>query len=125
VDKIIIQDLEIHARHGVLSQEKELGQLFIISLEIGANLEVAGQSDNLTQTIHYGDICRDVEAAMKAVNFNLIEAAAFHIIKILFRDYPLIDSVKVILKKPWAPIAKHLGYVAVEMERTRKGSEGF
>ena len=34
MDKIIIKDLEVFANHGVLQEEKTLGQKFLVSTEI-------------------------------------------------------------------------------------------
>lgn len=120
MDKLIIKDFEVFAYHGVHTEEKKLGQLFVISLEITADIQVAAQTDDLKNTIHYGHICRDIEQFMHENKFNLIEAVAINIIKMLFKKYSLARSIKLTIKKPWAPIAKHIKYVAVEMEHTRK-----
>ena len=34
MDKIYIKDLEVFAYHGVLKEEKKLGQKFVVSLEL-------------------------------------------------------------------------------------------
>lgn len=120
MDKIIIKDLEVFANHGVHAEEKTLGQLFVISLEITADIETAALTDDLEYTIHYGNVCRDIEQFMCENKFNLIETVAFNIIKKIFEKYSFAHSIKITIEKPWAPIAKHIKYVAVEMERTRK-----
>jgi dihydroneopterin aldolase len=123
MDKIIIKNLEVFANHGVHSEEKSLGQLFVVSVEITANIEKAALTDDLSNTIHYGNVCRDIEKFMNHANFNLIETVALYTAKMLFNKYDLIYSIKLNIKKPWAPIAKHLKYVAVEIERTREEME--
>lgn len=118
--KIIIKDFEVFANHGVHIEEKKLGQLFIISVEITADIKKSALTDDITDTIHYGNVCRDIEKYMQDNTFNLIETVAFNIIKLLFEKYSLAQSIKLTMKKPWAPITKHIKYVAVEMEHTRE-----
>ncbi|MCX7615052.1 MAG: dihydroneopterin aldolase [Clostridiales bacterium] len=120
----MIQDLEVYAYHGVHKEEKELGQMFLVSVEIQADLENAAKTDDILKTIHYGQVCRDIEKGMASSNFDLIETAAYNIIIKIFEKYPIASKVKVILKKPWAPMGKHLKYVAVEIERAREDIYG-
>lgn len=120
MDKIIIKDLEVYSFHGVHQEEKELGQMFIVSVEILTELEIAAKTDNIINTIHYGYVCKDIENVMSKKKYNLIESIAYKIIQTLFEKYPTIISIKVTIKKPWASIGKHLKYVAVELERTRE-----
>jgi len=121
--KIIIKDFEVFANHGVHIEEKKLGQLFVISVEITADIKKPALTDDLKDTIHYGNVCRDIERFMNENTFNLIETVSFNIIKMLFERYSLANSIKLTLKKPWAPITKHIKYVAVEMEHTREEME--
>ncbi len=124
MDKIIIKDLEVYAYHGVAEEEKKMGQLFIVSLELTADLESAAQSDNLLNTIHYGEVCDDVENVVSSQKHNLIETVALEVINQLFENYPTVQGIRILLKKPWAPIGKHLKYAAVEMERQRENYNG-
>ena len=55
---------------------------------------------------------------MQKNTFKLIEAAAEHLVLGIFAHFELIQSVKVTIKKPWAPIGLPLDYVAVEIERS-------
>lgn len=119
MDKIIISDLEVYAYHGVHREEKKQGQMFIVSVEISADLGPAAQSDDLTKTIHYGHVCRDIERVMSLSKYDLIETAADRIIQAIFENYPSAVSVKAKVKKPWAPLGRHLKYVAAELERSR------
>ena len=119
MDKIIIEDLEVYAYHGVAPEEKALGQMFLVCLELGVDLEKAAHKDRLGLTVSYSRICDTVEEILGKEKFDLIEAAAYAIILGIFERYPNIARVKVLLKKPWAPMGRHLKYAAVEMERTR------
>ena len=118
MDKIIIKDLKIYAYHGVHAQEKQKGQNFIISIELSISLREAGLSDDLDMTVSYADVCDTVEKIFTAEKYDLIERCAEQIAKRILVDYPLVIKVKVLVKKPEAPIDKKFDYVAVEIERS-------
>lgn len=119
MDKIIVEDLEIYAYHGVAKEEKELGQMFTISLQLGLDLETAALTGNLKDTVNYFELCSRVKEIMLSESFDLIESAALKVIEAVFRNYSQVQTVKVLLKKPWAPMGQHLKYAAVELERSR------
>ena len=118
-DKIYIKDLEIIAYHGVLKEEKELGQRFFISLEIQTDFREAGKNDDLTKTISYAEVCDDIEKIFLTAKYNLIEKCAEEIAEFLLEKYSRISELKVKIKKPWAPIRKAIDHVAVEIVRKR------
>lgn len=117
MDKIYIQDLEIYGFHGVNQQEKDMGQRFLISLELFFSLQAAGESDDLKETVSYAQVCVDIEEEFKKAKYDLIEKAAEELAKFVLINYNLVDRVKVKIKKPWAPIGKPLDHVAVEVDR--------
>ncbi len=119
MDKIIIEELEIYAYHGVANEEKEIGQMFIVSVQATIDLEKAARSDDLTCAVNYSEVCNDINDVLTARKYNLIESATAAIIDRVLSKYKEVQSVKVVIKKPWAPLGRHLKYVAVEMERTR------
>ena len=118
-DRIYIKDLEIIAYHGVLKEEKELGQRFFISLEIQTDFREAGKNDDLTKTISYAEVCHDIEKIFLTAKYNLIEKCAEEIAEFLLEKYSRISELKVKIKKPWAPIRKAIDHVAVEIVRKR------
>lgn len=119
MDKIIIKDLEIFAYHGVFEKEKKDGQKFYLTIELSMSLREAGQTDDLTKSVHYGELCHDVKAEFTKCSYDLIERAADSVAEYILKSRPTIDSVKILLKKPYAPIGLPLEYVAVEIERKR------
>ena len=117
MDKIYIKDLEIFAFHGAIPEEKVLGQKFVLSFELDVDLRQAGKNDDLTKTVHYGELAQKVEEEFTKTSYDLIEKAAEEICEFVLLNYPLVKKVKLLLKKPWAPTRKHVEYVAVEIER--------
>ena len=117
MDKIHIKDLEIIGFHGAIPEEKVSGQKFVLSFELDVDLRQAGKNDDLTKTVHYGELAQKVEEEFTKTSYDLIEKAAEEICEFVLLNYPLVKKVKLLLKKPWAPTRKHVEYVAVEIER--------
>lgn len=118
MDKMYIRELELFGFHGVFEEEKTLGQKFIISLELDLDLKSAGKTGDLSKSVHYGELCEKVEKEFLRQSYDLIETATLKLADFILREYKLIKGVKVFLKKPWAPIRKHLDTVEIMIERS-------
>ena len=57
MDKIIIKDLEIFAKHGVMPEENKLGQKFLVSAVISLDVNMSSTLDNLKLTVNYAEVC--------------------------------------------------------------------
>ncbi|OOM11296.1 2-amino-4-hydroxy-6-hydroxymethyldihydropteridine diphosphokinase [Clostridium saccharobutylicum] len=119
MDKMYIKDLELFGYHGVFEEEKRLGQKFIISLELDLDLKFAARTGDLTKSVHYGELCEKVENEFLKESYDLIETAALNLADFILNEYKIINGVKVFLKKPWAPVKKHLDTVEIMIERKR------
>lgn len=117
MDKLYVENLEVFANHGVFQEEKTLGQKFIISLELTLDMREAAITGNLTKSVHYGELCHRIEEEFKRESYDLIETAVEKIAEYILFNYDMVKKAKVKLKKPWAPIGRHLDYAAVEIER--------
>jgi dihydroneopterin aldolase len=118
-DRIILKGLAFYGYHGVLSEEAKLGQRFIIDLQCGTDLSVAGATDDLEVTISYAAIYDVVKAAFEDERYKLIEAVAQHITDRLFASFAQINWIKLRVRKPGAPIAMVTGEAAIEIIRFR------
>ncbi|HHV12117.1 MAG TPA: 2-amino-4-hydroxy-6-hydroxymethyldihydropteridine diphosphokinase [Clostridiales bacterium] len=118
MDHIFIEDLEVYAFHGVNREEKILGQKFIISLELFLDLQGAGSTDDLTETINYAEVCNGISDLFTANKFDLIEKCAEEVARYVLVGYPGVEKVNVVIKKPWAPIGKSVKYAGVRIERS-------
>lgn len=123
MDKLYLKDIEIFANHGVFEAEKSLGQKFILSLELSLDTRKAAKTGDLTLSVHYGELCHEIEKEFTKESYDLIETAAEKVAEYVLFNYPLVKGVKVLLKKPWAPIGRHLDYAAIEIYR--KWSRAF
>jgi len=119
MDKILIQGLELFAYHGVNPEEQEFGQLFVLDIEAEIPLEKAGESDDLADTVSYAQIIKAARAVFTAEKNALLERAARRVCDALLAQFPPIQSVKLTLRKPDAPIRAKFDFVAIEIMRTR------
>lgn len=119
LDKIRIEGLEVFANHGVYAEENKLGQKFVVSATLYADLRRAGETDDLAASIDYGDVAHAIEDYLHDHTFKLIEAAAEGLAGMLLANYPALFGVRIKLEKPWAPIGLPLSSVSVEIERLR------
>ena len=74
-DTIFITGIVIHARHGVMEHETEVGQRFIIDLELSVDLSESSRTDHLSDTVSYSNVVATATAAFKNTNYKLLERA--------------------------------------------------
>ena len=119
MDKIEIKNLEIYAYHGVLDEEKKTGQPFIVSAQLFVDLQPAGESDALEQTVNYAQVCDTIYETMTRQSFDLIEAAAQRVAENILLGYERVHAVRIVISKPQAPIARDFETVCVDITRCR------
>lgn len=117
MDCIEIRELEVYCHHGVFKEENVLGQKFLISIILYTDTKMAGVSDDLEQSVDYAKVSYFVKERMEEKNFKLIEAAAEYVAEKVLLSFPLIQRIKVEIKKPWAPILLPLETVSVTIVR--------
>jgi dihydroneopterin aldolase/2-amino-4-hydroxy-6-hydroxymethyldihydropteridine diphosphokinase len=117
MDKIYINNLEFIGFHGVFPEEKKLGQKFLVSLELTVDTREAGKTGDLTKSVHYGLVAQDVEKLFLEKSIDLIETCAENIAEMVLKKYELVKEIKVVVKKPWAPLQMHFENVAIEITR--------
>jgi len=118
-DTIFITGLVIHARHGVMDHETEVGQRFVIDLELFTDLSESSHTDRLVDTVSYSNVVATATAAFKNTNYKLLERAAGAVADSILAAFSRIRSVKVTVHKPHAPIAAIFHDVGVVLTRAR------
>ena len=116
-DKVIIRNLEVFGHHGVHPEETVLGQKFLIDAELYLSTRKAGKTDNLTDSVSYGDAARLIKKEMTGQNDKLLERVAERVAESLLFAFPAVSEVMIQIKKPWAPVLMHLDYTAVCIRR--------
>ena len=120
MDKITIKGLKLFAYHGVNPEEKENGQNFIIDLDYVLDLEKACESDSVDDTVSYAAVTKCIKRAFTAEKYDLIEKAAQIVCDAVLGEFEAIQSVKITLKKPEAPVNADFEYMSVTLFRERR-----
>ncbi len=118
-DTIFIKGVVVHARHGVMKHETEVGQRFVIDLDLYADLSESSRSDRLSDTISYSNVVATATDAFKNANYKLLERAAGAVADAVLSSFPKVRSIKVTVHKPHAPIAEIFEDVGVVLTRNR------
>jgi dihydroneopterin aldolase len=111
---IRLQNMAFYAHHGATAAERELGQIFQVDVEIWLDMQSATASDDLSQTVDYGEIHLLVEKVVMGREFTLLETLAQAILTSVVERYKL-DRVVVRVRKPHPPLAGKLDCVEVEL----------
>lgn len=117
LDQIHIRNLEVFGRHGVFPEENRLGQKFIINATLYISTREAGLKDDLTKSVHYGEVSHFMASYMTEHTFGLIEAVAEQMARAVLLHFPAIQRITLEILKPWAPIGLSLDAVSVEITR--------
>ena len=118
METIRINNLKIHANHGVYKTEEKNGQIFEIDIEIITDLKIAMVSDNLDDTISYENIVESITKIFTQKRFNLIEKIGDEVCNFIINNYTA-EKVVLRIRKPNAPI--NADFDSVELEFERKG----
>ena len=117
MDRIYIKRLEFFAKHGVFQEENVLGQKFLISAVLHTDIREAGKTDDLTKSIHYGDVSHMMKEYLESHTFALLERAVETLAEKMLLEIPGLQEVELEMEKPWAPIGLHLETVSVAVRR--------
>jgi 7,8-dihydroneopterin aldolase/epimerase/oxygenase len=119
-DRILLEGMVFHGRHGTLPAERELGQPFVVDVELRLDLRPAGLSDDLAQTVDYGEVHRRVQEIVEGAPVNLTETVAERIAATILEHYPSVEAVRVKVAKPHVRLGETvLVGSAVEILRRR------
>ncbi|MGB4503398.1 MAG: dihydroneopterin aldolase [Syntrophaceticus sp.] len=119
-DRIILKGMQFYGYHGVMPAEQELGQPFIVDLEMCCDLREAGEKDDLNKTVDYSSVFELVKGIVTGEPYLLIEALAERIAGSVLAEFP-ITEVLVRVRKPHAPLKGIFADVSVEIRRTANG----
>jgi len=105
--------------HGALPAEREIGQKFVVDVELALDLRPAGESDDLTRTVSYAEVHEQVRDVVEGPPCALIETVAERIAACLLADHDRVEEVRVRVSKPNVPIKAMLESADVEIVRAR------
>ncbi|PNY15905.1 dihydroneopterin aldolase-like protein, partial [Trifolium pratense] len=118
-DKLIVKGLSFYGYHGVLKEERTLGQKFFVDVDAWLDLKPAGISDNLSHSFSYVEIYRIAKEVIEGPPQNLLESVAQKIAIATLTSHKEISAVRVKVGKPHVAIPGPLEYLGVEILRCR------
>ncbi|HVW42932.1 MAG TPA: dihydroneopterin aldolase [Amycolatopsis sp.] len=117
-DRITLTGLRVFGQHGVFEHEKRDGQEFVVDVTVWLDLAPAAETDDLKQTVHYGELAELAAGIVGGEPYDLIESVAGKIADEVLADERL-TAVEVTVHKPSAPIPLTFDDVAVTVRRQR------
>ncbi|MDL2257415.1 dihydroneopterin aldolase [Bacteroidales bacterium OttesenSCG-928-I14] len=111
---INLTQMNFFAFHGVMEQEKKVGNVFTVDLSLHLDLSAAVESDDLNDTINYATIYEIVKQEMETAS-NLLEHLAGRIIKAIKANFPQIEGIEITLAKRRPPFAADIKEASVTL----------
>jgi dihydroneopterin aldolase len=117
-DRITLTGLRVRGFHGVFDHERRDGQDFVVDAELELSTAAAAASDELADTVDYGELAGRLAAVVSGVPVNLLEALVARLADECLAD-PRVEAATVTVHKPQAPIPLTFEDVAVTIRRSR------
>lgn len=118
-DRIELTGLTCFGYHGVFEHEKREGQTFLVDITVWLDTRAAAASDDVADTVHYGEMAELAHSIVTGEPRNLIETVAAEIADAIVARWP-VHAVEVTIHKPQAPIPLTFRDVAVTARRSRR-----
>ena len=117
-DRIELRGLRVVTLVGALPEEHERAQPVELDLDVEADLSVAGDSDELIDTIDYGALCDVVELTIiDGGHVRLLEALAERVAVAVLAVDGRITEVTVAVRKVRPPVPQDLATSGVRITR--------
>ena len=117
-DRLKLRGLRAVGHHGVLEAERRDGQEFVVDVELALDTRPAARTDDLAETVHYGDLAERLHRAIETDPVDLIETLAQRLADVCLEESPVL-SVDVTVHKPHAPIRVAFDDVSLTIHRSR------
>jgi len=117
-DRIRLAGLRVRGFHGVFDQERRDGQDFVVDAELELSTAAAAASDDVADTVHYGELAQQLAAVIAGEPVNLLETLVARLADVCLAD-PRVTAATVTVHKPQAPIPLAFTDVAVTIRRER------
>ena len=117
--EILLRDLRFYARHGVLEQERTVGNAYTVNLTL--RLSDAGAAvfdDRLDGTISYAEVYALVREEVHTPS-SLLEHVAGRILRRLFETFDLLEYAVVEVCKDNPPMSAHTAGCCARLTATR------
>ena len=117
-DAVELRGIRVLGTHGVLPEERERAQPFEVDLDIALDLSRAGRSDDLGDTLDYGEVVESVAKVVGAGHCALLERLAELIADEVMAD-SRVSAVTVAVRKLRPPVPVDMATAGVRIHRSR------
>ncbi|HEY2298376.1 MAG TPA: dihydroneopterin aldolase [Jatrophihabitans sp.] len=117
-DHIVLTGLTVRGNHGVFDFERRDGQDFVVDVDLELDTSMAAASDDVSDTVHYGELASALAAVIGGEPVNLLETLAQRLADVCLAD-ARVAAATVSVHKPQAPIPHQFADVAVSIRRTQ------
>ncbi len=118
-DKIIMKNMSFYGYHGVMAEEKVLGQKFFIDVVLELDLKPAGTTDHVDNTVSYADVFAVVKKHAEVERYHLLEALAENMAHEILSGFNKLRAVSIEVRKPEAPVNGVFDHFGVQIRRER------
>ena len=117
-DQLRIRGLEVMTTIGVPDDEREQPQRVLVDADIALDAKRAAGSDDVADTLDYGQLVADIEALAAAGERRLLERLAEEIADLIL-EQGIVEEVAVEVAKATVPVAQHVSAVSVRVIRAK------
>jgi dihydroneopterin aldolase len=115
---LTVRGLRGIGHHGVYEHERRDGQEFVVDVELGLDTRAAAAADDLSATVHYGELAERLHTSLTTQPVDLLETLAQRLADICLAEEP-VSWVEVTVHKPQAPITVPFDDVTLTIHRSR------
>lgn len=116
MDTIFINEIKAEVKLGVPEWERMLPQTVLLDIEIAMPHSRSCETDDIQDTIDYGQVVVQVRESLAAQTFRLVEALAEHVCQLILAHY---DSPRVKVKVAKPGILPGVRQLGVIIERSK------
>lgn len=122
LDQIAVEGIRVTGHHGVLTTERETGQVFMADVVAHVSTRAAAGKDALAYTVNYSDIADRVAEVLAGDPADLLETVAAAVARVVL-EMEGVQCVDVVIHKPQAPLHVEFQDVTLRIRRDmRDGS---
>ena len=117
--EIILNNIQLYAKHGCLEEEGKIGSIYNVKLTVKTDFSKASTSDSLKDAVDYVHLHKIVKDEMP-VRSALLEHVANRILNKILAEIPLVKKAKVQIAKINPPIGGNVSDVSIIMSKKQK-----
>jgi dihydroneopterin aldolase len=118
LDQIQVTGIRAFGYHGVFPEERRDGQEFRADVTLWVDTRAAAASDDVADTVHYGEVAEAVAGVLSGEPVDLVETLSQRIADAVL-GFAGVQCVTVTVHKPDAPITVPFDDVTITITRER------